>query len=211
MLWYLPGAQAHFFRYAAAFSRISVPLRFAGDVSPAVCDALLLPGGGDVDPARYGQENRFAVGIDAQRDERELALIDDFVRAGKPVFGICRGAQILNVYFGGTLVQHLDGHTQPGERDCAHLVRTDDPLLRGLYGAAFQVNSAHHQAVDRPGRGLLVTQRAPDGTVEGFRHETLPVCAVQWHPERTASAMSACVDGDLLLRAFCRDPFAPKP
>ena len=78
--------------------------------TPWEADLLLLPGGSDVHPRFYGQQINGSTDIDEARDERELALVDEFLRAGKPVVGICRGLQLLNVYFGGTLHQHILGH-----------------------------------------------------------------------------------------------------
>ena len=163
---------------------------------PTRCEALLLPGGGDIHPRFYGQAINGAEGIDEARDKYELALFRRFLDAGKPVLGICRGAQLINVALGGTLHQHIEGHSQIGGVDAMHGVYTDDALLRELYGERFAVNSAHHQAVDRPGAGLRVIARAEEGTVEALRHAALPVLAVQWHPERLGG------DGEKLLRAF---------
>ena len=163
---------------------------------PERCDALLLPGGGDIHPRRYGQEVNGAAEIDEERDACELALVRSFAAAGKPVLGVCRGLQIINVAFGGTLHQHIDGHSRDMGRDTFHAVRTDDPMLQSLYGERFTVNSAHHQAVDRLGNGLRAIARAEDGTVEAVRHGSLPVLAVQWHPERLGA------DGAKLLKTF---------
>ena len=151
---------------------------------PTHCDALLLPGGADIHPRFYGQELNDAEDIDEARDEYELALFRRFLDAGKPILGICRGMQLINVALGGTLHQHIDGHSRIDGVDRVHTAHTDDALLRELYSERFDVNSAHHQAVDRPGGGLRVIARADDGTVEAVQHETLPILAVQWHPER---------------------------
>lgn len=148
------------------------------------CDALLLPGGGDLEPFRYGQVNDGSRALDPVRDEEELALLDHFVKAGKPVFGICRGLQVINVYFGGTLHQQIARHNQICNQDRLHPVRNVYPLLQTLYGERMLVNSAHHQAVDRLGQGLQAAQWAEDGILEALCHETLPIWAVQWHPER---------------------------
>jgi len=163
---------------------------------PDGCGALLLPGGGDVHPRFYGQELRAATDVDEARDRYELALFRRFAAAGRPVLGVCRGLQLVNVALGGTLRQHVEGHSRIAGADSLHAVRTDDALLRTLYGERFTVNSAHHQAVDRPGAGLRVIARAEDGTVEAVRHESLPILAVQWHPERLGAA------GTALLAAF---------
>ena len=163
---------------------------------PEGCDALLLPGGGDIHPHFYGQELDGATDIDETRDEYELALFHHFFDAGLPVFGVCRGAQLVNVALGGTLRQHINGHSQIDGADRIHAVCADDAMLRGLYSRRFVANSAHHQAIDRLGEGLCVIARAEDGTIEAVRHETLPVLAVQWHPERLGGS------GLALFRAF---------
>lgn len=151
---------------------------------PEQCDGLLLPGGGDVDPARYGQELRGSRGIDPDRDRRELDAVSLFVDLGRPVLGICRGVQLLNVWFGGTLHQDIPDHSGTEGRDRLHGSVIEDAALRAVYGERFVINSAHHQAVDRLGTGLRPVQWADDGTIEALRHETLPVFGVQWHPER---------------------------
>ena len=147
-------------------------------------DALLLPGGGDLEPWRYGRENTASRGLEPERDEAELRLLQDFTAAGKPVLGVCRGLQTINVFFGGTLLQDIPGHGAVEGADRLHAVRTAPSPLRRLFGERAPVNSAHHQAADRLGSGLRAVQWAGDGVVEALCHERLPVWAVQWHPER---------------------------
>ena len=161
---------------------------------PARCDALLLPGGGDVHPRFYGRRSARAVDVDEARDEFELALFRRFAAAHKPVFGVCRGLQLVNVALGGTLRRHIDGHSRIAGEDTTHDVRVDDPLLRALYGERFRVNSAHHQAAEQLGAGLRATAWAADGTIEALRHDTLPIFAVQWHPERLGDAGLTLLD-----------------
>lgn len=171
-------------------------------------DGLLLPGGCDVHPARYGQENIACGTIDEELDEIQFAIADAFVKAGKPVIGICRGHQLLNVYFGGTLIQDLenaDHHKWTPEGDRVHdTAAVEGSFIADLYGEAFPVNSAHHQAVDAVGEGLVVVQHSDDGVIEAMHHETLPVVAVQWHPERMCfdHSRSDTVDGSVVLRYF---------
>lgn len=147
-------------------------------------DALLLPGGGDLEPWRYGQENTASRGLEPERDGAELRLLQEFTAAGKPVLGVCRGLQAINVFFGGTLAQDITGHGAWEDGDRLHAVGTAPSPLRALCGERTAVNSAHHQAADRLGGGLQAVQWAEDGVVEALCHRRLPVWAVQWHPER---------------------------
>ncbi len=172
-------------------------------------DGLILPGGGDVAPSRYGEEVRGSLGINEELDAVQFAALDAFVKAGKPVFGICRGHQVVNVYFGGSLVQHLptsaDHAHAPGEPDRVHRVTAaPGSFMAELYGAEFSVNSSHHQATGRAGEGLETVLRAPDGTPEAAYHRTLPVWSVQWHPERMCFGFARpdTVDGAAVLRRF---------
>lgn len=145
----------------------------------ARCDGLLLAGGGDIHPSRFGQPVQSEkLSIDPVRDEEEQALFHAFFSRGKPILGICRGVQVVNVFLGGTLRQHIEGHS-----DCCHRVRCI-PRLAALAGAAPMVNSYHHQAVDIIASSLHAAAWAEDGTVEALLHETAPLLGVQWHPER---------------------------
>ncbi len=166
------------------------------------CDALLLPGGGDLEPWRYGEANTASRNLDPVRDQQEYLLMQQFAVLRRPILGICRGLQTINVYFGGSLLQDIPGHSTVGDIDRLHRVRTVPSLLRELYGEEGIVNSAHHQAAGRLGAGLRVIQWAPDGTVEALQHTALPVWAVQWHPERLAPGPEGTADGGQLFQAF---------
>lgn len=158
-------------------------------------DALVLCGGGDVDPARFGQENRGSRDIDHRRDAAELALARAYAAAGKPILAICRGCQVVNIALGGTLIQDLppasrQRHTSQGSGDLVHPV-TAEPgsFFFSAFGPRFFVNSAHHQAVDLLGAGLLTALKSDDGVVEGLVHRSLPILCVQFHPERMSFAL----------------------
>ena len=151
-------------------------------------DGLLLTGGSDVDPKYYNESIDGAIGIDNERDAAEFALVKAFVEAGKPVMGICRGHQLINVFFGGSLYQHLpesDAHrSTKGEKIHHEVTALPDSIVGKLYGTSFVVNSTHHQAVKALGDGLRATAYWADKYVEAYEHTTLPVFGVQWHPER---------------------------
>ena len=162
---------------------------------PEICadyDGLVLCGGADVDPALYGQPMAGSVNINPQRDENDLALVRAFMAAGKPILGICRGHQVLNVALGGTLHQHIPTFKNHQSKNYTphEAVAEGESLFTQLYGSRFFVNSNHHQAVDRLGQGLRVILRSPeDGIVEAFCHESLPILGVQFHPERMCLSM----------------------
>lgn len=153
----------------------------------ADCAALILPGGGDIDPELYGQSNCGSMGIDRNLDLLQIQALEYFLHAGKPILGICRGMQLLNVYFGGTLIQDLPNaqNHKASEGDALHSAHiTEDCILSYLYGYIFPVNSSHHQAVDRLGSDLKIIQYAADGVAEAIQHKNKPILGVQWHPER---------------------------
>ncbi len=154
------------------------------------CAALLLCGGGDLDPRLFGQENRGSHPPDPVQDEAELALVRYYLQAGKPVLGVCRGMQVINVALGGTLIQNLppgtrEKHIGQGGKDQIHPISlAPEGFLGKLYGTSLTVNSWHHQAVDRLGEGLRPSAWALEGFVEALEHQSRPVYGVQFHPER---------------------------
>ena len=171
-------------------------------------DGMILCGGCDVDPARYGEEINGTGEIDPVRDAAEFAILDAFVKAGKPVFGICRGHQLMNVYFGGSLHQHLpdaDLHTMTSAGDNVHeIAALQDSILGKLYGEKFFVNSSHHQGAKRLGDGLAATAFWQGEYIEAFEHTKYPMFGVQWHPERMCfkHKREDTVSGDLVLKYF---------
>lgn len=151
-------------------------------------DVVVILGGEDVDPRAYGASDLrpHRTPYDLEADEAQLAVVRDTVAAGRPLLGICRGMQLVNVAFGGTLHQDIAGHRRSeGDPFVATDVRFDrpDPI-----SASGDLLCSHHQSVDRLGEGLDATARAADGTIEAVRHRELPVWAYQWHLEHPRSA-----------------------
>ena len=181
-----------------------VPVLLAPQLSPAARDALwarldglVLTGGGDVEPSRFGEEPHPKTAlVSAERDGLELELVDRALRDEVPLFAICRGLQVLNVALGGTLHQHVPDvfgtkveHSQPERRHVAtHDVKlsTEGTRIGSIVPAPeLRVNSFHHQAIHRLGRDLREVGWAPDNVVEAVEHvdHRRFVVAVQWHPE----------------------------
>ena len=160
------------------------------DVDEAIkCDGLLLPGGGDIDPAYYGEEMNGSDEPDRELDKAQRDILDAFVKAKKPILGICRGMQLINIYFGGSLHQDLvtrDIHTRKNDNDSIHSVKSveEGNLFEKFYGKTFNINSAHHQGAKKLGKGLKEVLRSEDGVCEAVIHEELPIIATQFHPER---------------------------
>ena len=190
-------------------------------------DGVVMHGGADVWPGSYGEVPLKDAWIgDRIRDLYDLALVEAFEQAGKPIFGVCRGLQLINVAFGGRLHQKV--HALPGMLD--HRENTDDPLdvqyapaheialapgglLAGIAGTeTVRVNSLHGQGIARLGDGLAVEATAPDGLVEAFRRDGDGfLLAVQWHPEWRVTG-NAFYHG--IFRAFgdaCRQRAARQP
>lgn len=173
-------------------------------------DGLLLPGGyADVCPERYGQVPTpgGASHRNEPLDDLQFAVLDQFVKAKKPVFGICRGHQLINVYFGGILNQNIPtaDHHICGAIYMAHdTTAAADSFLAPLYGEKFPTNTSHHQAVETLGKGMTAVQFSDDNVVEATQHESLPVWSVQWHPELMCFhyARPDTVDGSVVLRWF---------
>ncbi len=158
----------------------------------ALCDGVLFAGGNDVDPKFYGEEIAFDnVEVTPMRDEFELALAKLLVNDTRPILGICRGEQVLNVAFGGTLYQHMEGHrqTEPGAQNLRPAAVAEGTLLHKLAGRSeILTNTFHHQAVKTVAPGFVASALAEDGIVEaiepvGQAESDRFFLAVQWHPE----------------------------
>lgn len=156
-------------------------------------DGYIFPGGGDLLPSFYGQEKLPECGAPCvPRDDLEMNLFPLLMQRNLPILGICRGCQMINAGFGGTLVQDLPSqrgvvHRQPSEEGYFHTVTIagGTRLLAAVGQAEIQVNSLHHQAVDELAEGFRVSALAPDGTVEGIEciDRSRFIVGVQWHPE----------------------------
>jgi putative glutamine amidotransferase len=161
-------------------------------------DGLVMSGGPDVEPGRYGQEpSPQTTVVRPGRDEAELALFRAARQTGIPVLGICRGMQLMNVALGGTLIQHLpgvvghDGHSPtPGTMGRHTVTVGQSSCLAGIVGTGpAVVPTHHHQGIDKLGGGLVATAWADDGTVEAFELESAEhpfALGVQWHPEASS-------------------------
>ena len=162
-------------------------------------DALILTGGGDIDPERYGgRRHETNYGIDLERDTLEVDLAGWVMESGLPTLGICRGAQILNVAGGGRLIEHIPDevgeavlHRAPPREPIAHGIRlkAGSRLARIFGREEFEAASWHHQALRGVAEGFEAVGHAPDGTIEAIELTSHPwLIAVQWHPELTAAS-----------------------
>lgn len=151
-------------------------------------DALLVPGGYDVHPARYGEEPDESITLadHESQDQFDSEMIDAAIELGIPALLICRGFQMLNVNRGGTLIQDLPEDSV--HRDSTHTVSIDEDSILGrvVNRSETTVSSYHHQAIGRLGDGLRVTATGPDAVAEALQLEEANLIAVQWHPEDTA-------------------------
>jgi putative glutamine amidotransferase len=178
--------------YAEALRRAGVEPVLISPEAPrplAGLDGLVISGGSDIDPARYGEAPHPATNdVDRERDAMEAALIEQAFETDLPLLAICRGLQLVNVVRGGSLIQDLENIEMHRVKSAAEVHRIDvvpATRLAAIMGTDFQmVNSRHHQAVGRVGAGLRVSATAPDGIVEALEDPLKRFAiAVQWHPE----------------------------
>ena len=194
------GTESPYFRALVAAGAHPEDLELVTPSAPALkrFDGVLFAGGEDVDPEFYEEQTKYdVVHVNRIRDEFEFALLDRALAARLPILGICRGSQVINVKFGGSLYQDLQRdytdlereHKQQGSRgETTHTVTVTDAdshLGQVLRSSSCRVNSLHHQAIKRLGRGLKVTAHSEDGLVEAIEAaDDYPfLVAVQWHPE----------------------------
>ncbi|NLD87345.1 MAG: gamma-glutamyl-gamma-aminobutyrate hydrolase family protein [Clostridiales bacterium] len=183
-----------------------------------VCDGILFTGGCDLEPWRYGEENTASV-CNHDLDEMELELFREFYSLNRPMFGICRGIQTINVALGGSLVQDIPTRCPEGihakilKKEATppnhQITSVEGSIIRELFGETFLTNSHHHQSVKVCGEGLRATAAASDGVIEAVEHEDRPIFAVQWHPERMIGEENFDLENMLpLFRRFvdmCRE------
>lgn len=182
-------------KYAYNYCKILSLFGINADVSsrpksPQNYDFLLLCGGGDVNPAFYSDDQYPCNDVDTERDVTELSLIEWFAYQGKRIIGICRGLQVLNAYFGGTLENipfphDLSGvfHAQINGKDAKHEAYTS-PRFCDKFDKTIIVNSAHKQRIKTLAENFVPVFTAADGTIEGVASKNLPIAAFQFHPER---------------------------
>ena len=150
----------------------------------SMCSGLIIAGRDrDIHPKYYGEkpDNRLEYPIDNYEDELDFKLIEEFEKKDKPIFGICSGLQSLNVYFGGTLKQHIENHSSEDTLIKHNINIEEDSFLYSLYGKSSKVNTIHHQSINRVANGFKITATAEDGTIEAIEKGNL--IGVQWHPE----------------------------
>ena len=150
-------------------------------------DGFMFCGGDDIDPALYHEENIASKNICSLRDSFEIAVFNKILPTGKPVLAICRGIQILNVYLGGTLHQHIDGHSQSERKNMREqktLIKSGSCLEKIVGRGEIMTNSFHHQNIKALGRGLFPDAESYDGYIEAAHLDGHKFClGVQWHPE----------------------------
>lgn len=187
-------------RYVKSLERAGAEVKWIelDDMQKAItetlsCDGLLLPGGADINPQMYNEQPTEKCGKPNEiRDAAEPVILREFLKTNKPIFAICRGIQLLNVYKGGTLLQNIKDKQQYKHMDflsragSIHPVSIDKSslLYKILKNENINVNSMHHQAINRVGKDFIVAAKSADGYIEAIELLNHPFCVgVQWHPE----------------------------
>ncbi len=207
---YILGDKTTWVNYSNAIEFCGGTVVFSNEIEDSKsCDGLLLTGGYDLNPMLYGEKNLHSEHIDDFRDDKELELIRIFSELNKPILGICRGLQVLNVAFDGTLIQDVENvqtHSRCGSNyDKIHTVNSEkENFITKLYSNKFSVNSSHHQAIGKLSSEFTPLVRSNDGIIEAIMHKEKPIFAVQWHPERMMlnHQQSETVDGKHIFCSF---------
>ena len=171
-------------------------------------DGLILAGGGDVDPSEFQEPNQGSTDIDRPRDKVELYLVNRCIYENKPILGICRGHQVVNIALGGNIYQDMNErlvemHAQSADgKSKIHPIKVGVmTMLDTLYGGEMVVNSSHHQAIHKFGQDLYRTAWDENGVVEAMQHGSLPIWTVQFHPEQVTEEDGAA-DGQKIFDFF---------
>ena len=207
---FILGKRENYENYASAIETCGAKAVFSEIPFDATkCNALLLTGGGDVSPDIYSSKNTSSFDINAEKDITEINLVKHFCITNKAILGICKGIQIINVAFGGTLTQNIENleiHSKnASDSDKIHSVKAvKSTTLYNIYGEKFSVNSAHHQAINKLSNEFEVIAYSEDGIIEGIEHRNKAILAVQFHPERMTGKFKRndTVDGIELFNYF---------
>ncbi len=170
----------------------------------SLCDGFLITGGTDLDPANYEEDNKedLSKNIDKRLDELDKLVVKHALNKEKPLLGICRGLQSLNVFLGGSLIQDL------GEGNACHLSKKEDHFVKIVSDNKFNlngelnVNSYHHQAIKKLANEVEALAYHLDGTIEMISHKNLPMIAVQWHPEIRHTSKESKLIFDIFANFF---------
>ncbi|MCL2522525.1 MAG: type 1 glutamine amidotransferase [Erysipelotrichales bacterium] len=152
----------------------------------SLCDGFIIAGGADIDPKYYNEEITLSTGIEEKMDLLDKAVYEFAVKNKKPLFGICRGLQVINVFAGGSLYQDLGIKNEVHQdKPLGHLINLEKNILfKDFKENKVQVNSYHHQAIKDLAPDYYIDATSEDNVIEAISHKTLPIVAFQWHPER---------------------------
>lgn len=175
---------------SVGFIPIILPLNLDVDELLGICDCFLLTGGNDLNPNCYHEENISSYLVDNRMDELDFKVIDYAIKHDLPVFGICRGLQVINVYFKGTLYQDLENKNHNKKEDNQEfIINNKSRFFSKCFDEKTLINSYHHQGINKLGDGLVDAGRSY-GLIEAIEHECLDIYGVQWHPERMSDEYS---------------------
>lgn len=155
------------------------------------CDYLLLTGGTDLDSILYNEPlHEKSYGIRKEIDQLDFDVLEYAEKNEIPTFGICRGMQSMNIYFGGSMYQHIENHTDIKDNHLIFINKDQNFLYSNLKSTLINGNSYHHQACNKIGRDLNIIAKSEDGTIEAIEHSNFPMIGLQWHPEKLVDEVS---------------------